>query len=246
VEWVELVASAPVDWSAFRLEDAAGSRTALRGVAPAGGRVVFTPDAAAFRRTWGAVQYLEELSPWPSVNQPAAAGAVAERLAVVLGDREVAVGVVPGGGKAGIAWERIALALPGESVDAWGPSLDPSGGTPGRANSRQGDREAPAGNGALLVTPQPYRPGVDPSALVVVRGAGRGSCRIRILDSAGRPVATLSPWAALSSGSAGTTEWRAVWDGRGADGEPAPLGLYLVYAEPEGARALRATLVLVR
>lgn len=255
VEWVELLARSALDWSAFALTDAAGARAPLRGVAAAGERVVFTPDTTVFRRQWGVAARVVEVSPWPSVNQTAAAGAVAERLAVVLGEREVAAGVVPGGGKAGIAWERIALALPGESVSSWGGSLDPSGGTPGRENSRRGDRAAPRGDGALLIAPQPYRPGVDASVLVVVRGAdggagiaagggvngapGRGACRIGIRDSVGRAVAVLSPWAADG-------EWRAVWDGRAADGTAAPLGLYLVLAERDGARSLRAPLVLVR
>lgn len=254
VEWVELLARSALDWSAFALADAAGARAPLRGTAVAGERVVFTPDTTVFRRQWGTAARVEEVSPWPSVNQTAAAGAVAERLAVVLGEREVAAGVVPGGGKAGIAWERIALALPGEAVSSWGGSLDPSGGTPGRENSRHGDRAAPRGDGALLVAPQPYRPGVDASVLVVVRGVDRGAgsagaagngapgggaCRIGIRDSVGRAVAVLSPWAADG-------EWRAVWDGRAADGTAAPLGLYLVLAEPDGARALRAPLVLVR
>jgi hypothetical protein len=61
-----------------------------------------------------------------------------------------------------------------------------------------------------------------------------------VWDSAGRSVAEPAVW------RAGPGEYRAAWDGRRADGTPAPLGLYIVNAEVPPGRPVRASLVLVR
>ncbi len=241
-EWVEIVSRATGHLRLDRLVlvDAAGTEGALAGDLAPGERIVLTRDAEEFPPRWGPVGAVRSVSPWPTLNQTASEGAVAERVEVRLEARELAVGVVPGRGASGVSWERLSLALPPEDPASWAPSLDESGGTPGRPNSRRGDRVVAAGSGALSVDPQPFRPGRHGAALVIVRGLP-ASVRpgVDVWDSAGRLVASLSAW---RHGG----EVRAAWDGRHRDGSPAAVGLYVVRVT-EGRRAFaRASVVLVR
>jgi hypothetical protein len=241
-EWVELTSLAPTDVSLepFHLRDASGTRGGLAGTLRPGARVVVTSDAAEMAARWDAGD-VREVSPWPTLNQTAPEGEVAERIALVLGEEEVTVGVVPGRGASGVAWERIALSLPGEEVGAWAPSLDPSGGTPGRDNTRRGDRRLAPGTTRAQVDPQPYRPQRDGAALVVLRSLPDARVpEVDVWDSSGRRVAVLSAW------RAGSGEFRAAWDGRREDGSAAPLGLYLVRASVDRRSVARTPLVLVR
>jgi hypothetical protein len=241
-EWVEVTSVSATDVSlvSFVLRDASGTQGRLSGTLPAGARVVITSDAEQFLARWD-VTDVREISPWPTLNQTAPAGEIAERIAVILGTEEVAVGVVPGRGAPGVAWERIALTLSAEDVSAWAPSLDASGGTPGRENSRRGDRLLTVGGARAHVDPQPYLPVRDGAALVVLRSLpDRRLPDVDVWDSSGRRVAVLAVW------RAGPEEVRAAWDGRREDGSEAPLGLYVVRAAV-GRRALaRVPMVVVR
>ena len=246
VEWVEIesVASRAVDLGAFRLRDAAGTTAGLAGVLEAGEWAIVTPDTLALAAEWNLppTRLLVAAAPWPSLNHTGNADEAAERLFLILADLETATASLPGGADEGVAWERISRELPGDDIGAWAPSLDTAGGTPGRLNSRHGDRPAPArGSGSLAVTPVPFRPDRDGTVLLVLRSERPvATLRFGVFDASGRRVAELAPWAA----SAG--EVRALWDGRAADGSPAGLGLYLAVAEGAGRRPEQAPIVVVR
>ena len=244
-EWVELtsIAGRPVGLGAFRLADAAGTAGALAGRVESGELVVLVADSLAFREAWSvpAGTPIVTVRPWPSLNHTASSGEVAERLALVLGELEVAVAALPGGADEAVAWETISGDHPPGDLASWAPSLDASGGTPGRANSRRGDRPAPAvAAGTLAAHPSPFRPARDGTVLLVLRSAVPvARCEMTVFDSTGRLVRRLVPWSA----SAG--EHRALWDGRHGSGAPAALGLYVVRAEGAELPAAHATLVLV-
>jgi hypothetical protein len=237
---LQVTAARAVELSAFRLEDAAGSRAGVAGAVPAGVRVVLAPDTAAVRARWNPPGPLLQASPWPALNH--SGSGVAEQLTLSVQGVVVAEASLPGGVAEGVSWERTSLALPGAATGSWSPSLDPGGATPGRPNSRRADREVPAGLSAEVVAlPSPFRPARDGTALVVIRPPRPvGRCRVEVWDSAGHRVAELAVWAHAPG------EHRAAWDGRTATGQPAPFGLYLVRADVPGRRPRPVPLVLLR
>jgi hypothetical protein len=245
-EWieVEVIGERAVDLAAFRLEDAAGSGAALAGAAgfggvPAGARVLLTSDAASLRSLWAPPGAVVGVAPWPALNHTGAG--VAERVVLLLGEVEVAAASLPGGIEEGVSWERTSLALDGDLAEAWGPSLDPAGATPGRPNSRRGDRPVGGGSAEVLASPSPFWPARDGTALVVIRPERAvAECRVELFDSVGRSVVELPAW------RHGEREHRAAWDGRDATGAPAPLGLYLARVVAGGRPLRPAALVLVR
>ncbi len=243
-EWVELrsVSAGRVDLGAIVLADAAGGTAALAGTLSAAGWVVAAADTGALRRQWsippGAI--VTAGAPWPALNHTASAGDAAERVILLVGDEEIVAASLPGGAGEGVAWEAASRWRDPDDPASWAPSLEPSGGTPGRANSRDGDRVVPPAPGAALVVhSSPFRPARDGAALLVFRAPRARECRMTVHDSAGRTVASLAPWAA------GPGEHRALWDGRFDDGGPAVLGLYFVRAEAPGVVAATAPVVLV-
>jgi len=240
-EWIELevIGLRAIDLAAFRLEDAAGSGASFEGEVVPGARVVLTSDALAVRARWNPPGAVVGVAPWPALNHTGSG--VAERIVFLVGGVPVAAASLPGGAEEGVSWERTALALDGDLPEAWGPSLDPAGATPGRPNSRRGDRVVAGTLGAVSASPSPFWPARDGTALVVVRpGRAVSDCRVELFDSAGRCVVQLTAW------QHGEREHRAVWDGRTAAGEPAPLGLYLARAVAGGVPLPPAPLVLVR
>ncbi len=251
-EWIELenVGGAAVDLAVLDLRDAAGGGGALRGVVPAGAFAVLAADTAAFAARWGRPAVLVA-APLPALNHTGPADAAAEELrlswaarlaaAVAAADGPLASAVLPGGAEAGVSWERISRALPGNALGSWAPSLDARGGTPGRANSRPSDRAAPPGAGPLLAAPRTFRPARDGGVLLVLRVPRAAPlARFVVHDARGRTVASLVPW------RAGDEEQRAVWDGTDGSGADAPLGLYVVRAEGAGGGGRHATVVLAR
>jgi hypothetical protein len=92
----------------------------------------------------------------------------------------------------------------------------------------------PAVAGSLQLSPP--RPNPAPGAVELTVSGGRGTCRIEVLDIAGRLVRTLEGGA--------SPETRVRWDGRRADGAHAAPGLYLVRAG-RGAERITRRVVLV-
>jgi hypothetical protein len=269
-EWVEFrsVVDQAIELGVLELRDAADAGGALHGVLAPRAFAIVTQDSALFVARWPvpANTVVLEPSSWPSLNHTGKADEISERLELRVAARSAAArsapaasaaadgasaadaesavlasAALPGGLEESVSWERISLGLSAADVSSWAESLDPSGATPGRENSRPAERVVLGASGALIVTPSPFRPWRDGAALVVWRPAQPvASCRMTVHDSAGRVVASLKPW--LAEGG----EHRAVWDGRTDGGGDSSLGMYLVATESSGVRGPRTTLVLVR
>jgi hypothetical protein len=250
-EWVEIrcVADQTVRLDVFELRDAADGGGALNDVARSGAFVILTEDSARFVAHWSVPSGVQVIEPssWPALNHAGSADEIVETISIRIQDpaggppRAVVTARLAGGSEEAVSWERISLGLSGEDPSSWARSLDPSGGTPGRANSRPADADVAAFRGALVITPSPFRPALGASALVVLRTERPASaCTITVHDSAGSLVAQLAPWLGPEG------EHRAVWDGRGWDGGPAPLGLYVIHARADGSPGRRAAVVLAR
>jgi hypothetical protein len=132
---------------------------------------------------------------------------------------------------------------PPSDPSAWSISLDAAGGTPGRPNSRDGDRAPPVlpPPGVLAAAPRSFAPARDgPALLVLTTRSPAPACTITLYDASGVPVRKLDSW------RAGEREHRALWDGRDDAGELLPLGLYIARASVSSEPAARATVVLLR
>ncbi|HYE96638.1 MAG TPA: lamin tail domain-containing protein [Rubricoccaceae bacterium] len=145
----------------------------------------------------------------------------------------------------GVALERRDPAGPSNDETNWSSSLDPSGGTPGRANSVFVLPGEPPGDAGLTVD-SPFDPdGGQAAALRYTLGTDAALVRARIYDGAGRLVRFLEE--GNLSGRTGTL----LWDGRDDAGGSLRIGIYVVLLEAvnvEGgtSEAHRAALVLAR
>lgn len=141
-----------------------------------------------------------------------------------------------GGAAAGTSLERIASAIATNDPLNWASSLDSSGSTPGRLNSRA----LPASGvsaGLLELHPNPFSPDGDGHEdLLAIR------CRfdhadsrldLKIYDIRGRLVRRL----ANNEPAGYSSEY--LWDGRGDDRRELPTGLYIVYLEALGKGGTR-------
>lgn len=133
----------------------------------------------------------------------------------------------------GRSLERLHLQSGEQTPAVWRTSLDAAGATPGRANSLY----LPADSLATgwTVDPVPFSPdgdGIDD--LLQIRYAGRTALQyvtIHLYDPAGRLIRSL----ARDDGAGTPALW--VWDGQQTEGDPAPIGVYVLYIEyttPEG------------
>ena len=97
-----------------------------------------------------------------------------------------------------------------------------------------GNLEPTAPLTVLQNQPNPFRDRTQ----IALRTGEAGMVRVRVLDLAGREVAR--PYEA----HAGAGEMDVVWDGRTAQGEPAPAGVYFYQVTTPGASVTRKLLVL--
>lgn len=246
-EWVELVVvgGEAVDLAAFGITDEAGTFASFEGIAEPGTFVVVAPDTAAFRARWHSPPgtQLVEAVPWPTLNHTASGGAAAERVRMRIGDHVLEDAAIPGGAMEDVSWERASLLRGADALPNWQSSLDSAGATPGRSNSRDGDRPLARlpDPGALAVSPRAFAPGRDGPALVVLSTrAPASSCAIELFDASGSFVHRLDAW------PSGPLEHRALWDGRDSFGAAVPLGLYILRAETTSEPPARATVVLLQ
>jgi len=133
-----------------------------------------------------------------------------------------------GNGVAGQSLERIApLAEPNDPQN-WASSLDSSGSTPGRLNSRT---LPPSGTATQLLelNPNPFFPGGNSlnNVLVVRYRLEHADSRmdVKIFDVRGRLIRTLANNEPAGLGG------EMLWDGTDDRGRPAATGLYVVYLE---------------
>jgi hypothetical protein len=140
---------------------------------------------------------------------------------------------------AGRSLERVSLLAPSSDRRSWGSSVDPSGSTPGRANSISCEL-SPSGAG-LVALPNPFSPdddGHDDRTAISYRTpAGSGTVTLRVFDAKGRFVRMV----ANNEPCAG--EGSAFWDGLDEGRRRVRIGIYLLLLEivsPEGERVWTA------
>jgi hypothetical protein len=141
---------------------------------------------------------------------------------------------------AGRSLERYHPQLASGDPRNWGSCVDPSGSTPGRANSII--VTATPSDASLVCAPDPFSPdadGRDDATVVRFRLPVRSSLiRIRIYDIRGRCVREL-----VNAAPAGMTG-EVVWDGMSDGRMPLRIGIYIVHLEgidDAGGRVLKAT-----
>lgn len=145
----------------------------------------------------------------------------------------------------GVALERRDAAGPSSAASNWSSSLDPSGGTPGRANTATVAGNPQPRDGGVTVT-SPFAPDEGQAARITYTlRAPAGLVRVRVYDAGGRRVREVED--GRLSGEGG----EVVWDGRDDAGRRLRAGIYVVLLEAvdvEGGttEAHRAAVVLAR
>jgi len=135
--------------------------------------------------------------------------------------------------EAGSSWERIDPGATAASDANWWLSVDPSGSTPGAPNSLAGGFSAGI---SLDVEPDPFSPdgnGFQDVAAIRYRLPSKSVFTLRVFDSLGRPVRTLVD-------EVGSANGVLVWDGTDDAGRSLEVGIYILLAEAQGERLLRA------
>ena len=257
-EWVEIwFRDAVEDLGALSLgDDASTPRSVDRGPAPraiaSGAILVIAQDPQALRARFSLPEslVLGLQSGWPSLNDGSSAGSAhADRVRVLVnalpsdavpysGDRSARGGSV----------ERLSMGLPSGSPGSWSETIDPAGGTPGRANSvRAPERGEARGRGLLVASARVIRArgsaglGEKPAVFRVTDEALGRRLTVRVHDLLGRPLRTLVEGQRFHADAA------FVWDGRDERGEAVAPGLYVVRAEalPDDAGSARISTVLL-
>jgi hypothetical protein len=140
------------------------------------------------------------------------------------------------GGAGGVSLERIAAASAANDPANWGSSVDSSGATPCRENSRAVDFLT-GGDQMLTLTPNPFTPNGDnrDEEMIIQYELSYPSAilDVKIFDVQGRIVRTLA-----DNKSVGTGGFER-WDGTDNQGRRLPSGLYVIYAEAAAAGGSR-------
>ena len=134
-EWIELAnrLSEPVNLTGWIVHDAGSSRPTLpESTIPAGGYVVLTSDSARFHAVWDSIPAQIVEVQLPALNNGG------DLLVLKRPDNHLLDSFrysSSWGGGDGVSLERRSRELASDDPASWSSSLDPSGGTPGRANS---------------------------------------------------------------------------------------------------------------
>ncbi len=233
-EWIELegASGAPANLKNWTICDATERRRVIANedmrLGP-GEFLILAQDSAAFAAEHpGCKAPVKKLSgSWPSLNDTDSEG-FAEAIEIfdssgVLVERIKYKNLL--GDERGRSIERVSeSACSGSPGGIWHRSGDPSGSTPGRENSVQGEA-APSAR-SLRVDPNPFCPRTARAA--VISGslrAGETGFRVRIFDMGGAEVRR------VFAENGGAPSFACRWDGRGNDGSPARTGLYVCLVE---------------
>jgi hypothetical protein len=239
-EWVELWFRERVeDVGLFTLADATAlPRPIDRGPSPrpadAGELLVIAEDPARVTLRYGvpAGGVLGLAGGWPPLNDSGGASGAP-------GVSDVVRIIGPEGGPADVApyrsadasrggsLERLSPNLPSAAPGSWGESVDPSGATPGRANSLRAPDPGGAPRGPLLVASGRvlHRDGGPPLLFRLTPEARGLALTVEVRDLLGRTRRV------LVRGQRFVSEGAFSWDGRDLDGRPVPAGIYVVRAE---------------
>lgn len=131
--------------------------------------------------------------------------------------------------------ERISLVAQFSQPSDWTMSVDPSGATPGRANSVQRDL---AGAFGIEVSPNPFYMARGEATEIAYRLEIGERLSLLIYDRAGRLVRRLADDTPAATGS-------MFWDGRSDHGGTVPPGPYVLLAKSEPEGAVRKIVVVV-
>jgi hypothetical protein len=141
-----------------------------------------------------------------------------------------------GGNESGVSLERISTGSPTNDPQNWASSLDSSGSTLGRENSR----EAPVpveSRDLLILEPNPFSPNNDgfDDMLFIRYHLDYPDSRLdlKVYDVRGREVRK------LANNQAVTYNGETLWDGRDDSGRDLPTGLYIIYLEALGSGGSR-------
>jgi hypothetical protein len=141
-----------------------------------------------------------------------------------------------GNNTAGFSLERISASSPSNDPLNWASSLDSTGATPGRVNSRAFPTSG-AETEILTLEPNPFSPDGDghEDLLFIRYRLDHADSRLdlRIYDVRGREVRR------LANNSAAAFTGEILWDGKDASGRDLPTGLYIVYLEALGKGGTR-------
>lgn len=136
-----------------------------------------------------------------------------------------------GGDEAGISIERISISAETNDPLNWASSLDSTGGTPGRQNSRSLPAATCVDN-LLVLEPNPFSPDGDgrDDVLAIRYRLDRADSHIelKIFDSRGREVRRIA-----HNEPAGYSGEK-LWDGKDDSGRFLTTGLYIVFLEAMG------------
>ncbi len=135
------------------------------------------------------------------------------------------------GGSQGLSLERISSVAASNDPLNWASSLDSTGGSPARVNSRALP-ESGMTDDVLLLEPNPFSPDGDgrDDLLAVRYNLEDADSRLdlKIYDVRGREVRRLASRADVGY------HGEILWDGRDSQGRMLPTGLYIVYLEALG------------
>ncbi|HEX7078739.1 MAG TPA: lamin tail domain-containing protein [Candidatus Eisenbacteria bacterium] len=240
-EWIELWVRDPIpDPGAVSIADASSAPRPIVPVASApprplepGARIVVAEDPSRLIPRFGldSAAVYAVAGGWPALNDADGPDGFADQVrALVDASPADAVPYDARAAALGRSIERLSPDLPGHNRASWGESVDPAGGTPGRANSLRAPDGTADGRGALLRSSgRVVRPGVAmPPLLLRLTPEARGrTLDVVVRDLLGRPVRT------LVRGQRFAGDGAFAWDGRDDAGAPLRPGLYLVCAEAE-------------
>jgi len=248
-EWVELYnrSTAAVDVEAWGVADSdSASFTIITGKSlsiPTRGFVVVAADSSLLNR-YGPLNcpLLVPRKKLPSLNNDL------DRVALFDLNGNLIDQVVyrsTWGGDTGVSLERINPDIASSDSSNWSSCVFALGGTPGERNSIY--TEAVPAKADLEIAPSPFSPDSDGfEDFTIIRyqlPLSAAAVNIKIYDVRGRLVRML-----FNNEPSGASR-SVVWDGKGDDGQPLRVGIYIVYLEALNARqgvlkTLKKTVVL--
>ena len=141
-----------------------------------------------------------------------------------------------GNGTTGFSLERVSTSSSSNDPLNWASSLDSTGATPGRVNSRTFLSSGAAAD-IITLEPNPFSPDGDgrDDILFIRYRLSQADSRLdlKIYDVRGREVRQ------LANNVAATFSGEILWDGKDAAGRDLPTGLYIVYLEALGKGGTR-------
>ncbi|MEW5702901.1 MAG: lamin tail domain-containing protein, partial [Candidatus Zixiibacteriota bacterium] len=234
-EWIEIcnMSGVAINLGGARAGDSSGTAAlpAAGECMPPGAYWVLAEDASSFRSFYpGFTGELLEVDGWRELNNGGdrirligAAGEIIDSLSYreTVGDKR--------------SLERVELSATFATADDWAASVDPSGATPGRANSV--DRQK-AGSFRVDVSPNPFYRSRGEVAQIAYRMEIGEQLTLQVYDRTGHRVRMIVADQPAATGA-------IAWDARDDDGHALPPGPYILLARSDPSGATRKVVVVV-